>query len=212
MTCGSAGSGGWPCVFAAGLSLQRPALHPSRLGSGARHVRNQRTHLTPRGLEPHEGALLHDLNQQAPAGQPGHGVGHGRHVGRGIHARCGPCGGPSIKYSNGFENSSNTSEDEAIFEVTRVAGTKAVPAASGKWYATAPTGGEVFTRQGGYSSTFPTRGYTTSVDIYLDVNKATGRSTSASTGARRSTSPTAPITVTSSSTSAATRTILASST
>ena len=81
---------------------------------------------------------------------------------------------PSIKYFNGFENSSNTSEDKAIFDVTRVAGTKALPAASGKWYATAPTGGQVFTRQGGYSSTFPTRGYTTSVDIYLDVTKATG--------------------------------------
>ena len=35
-----------------------------------------------------------------------------------------------------------------------------------------PGGGE-FTRQGGYSSTFPAKGYTTSVDIYLDMDKAT---------------------------------------
>ncbi len=81
---------------------------------------------------------------------------------------------PSIKYFNGFENSSNTTEAKAIFEVTRVAGSKTMPAASGKWYATAGPGSDVFTRQGGYSSTFPTKGYTTSVDIYLDVTKATG--------------------------------------
>ena len=81
---------------------------------------------------------------------------------------------PSVKYFNGFENSSNKAEDKAIFEVTRVAGTKAFSAASDKWYAIAPVDGQVFTRQGGYSSTFPAKGYTTSVDIYLDVAKATG--------------------------------------
>ena len=37
-----------------------------------------------------------------------------------------------------------------------------------------PPDAYAFTRHGGYSSTFPTNGYTTSVDIYLDMTKATG--------------------------------------
>ena len=118
--------------------------------------------------------LLHVSHHQAPAGQPGFGIGPDRHDGRGSRARATLAASPSIKYFNGFENASNTTEAKAIFEVTRVAGTKASSAASGRWYATRAPRRRRVHPQGGYSSTFPTKGYTTSVDIYLDVTKATG--------------------------------------
>lgn len=52
--------------------------------------------------------------------------------------------------------------------VTRVAsGTSGVPSAAGDFHAEAANG--AFTRFGGYESTFPTGGYTTSVDVYLNV-------------------------------------------
>ena len=51
-------------------------------------------------------------------------------------------------------------------------GTSGITAASGSWYATAAQGTPtLFTRFGGYSNTFPTNGYTTSVDVYLDVTR-----------------------------------------
>lgn len=51
---------------------------------------------------------------------------------------------------------------------TRVgSGANAVTAAAGDFYATVADG--AFTRFGGYESTFPGSGYTTSVDVYLNV-------------------------------------------
>ena len=94
-------------------------------------------------------------------------------------------------YYNGFENASDVIADastprQAMFDVTRVASrTNAIKAASGKWYATAATDAYVFTRLGGYSTTFPTNGYTTSVDIYLDMTMRSA-ATFSSTGARPS--------------------------
>src|ERR1019366_3229555 len=52
--------------------------------------------------------------------------------------------------------------------VTRVAsGTNGVASAAGAFHAEAADG--AFTRFGGYESTFPAGGYTTSVDVYLNV-------------------------------------------
>ncbi|HJR60788.1 MAG TPA: post-COAP-1 domain-containing protein [Vicinamibacterales bacterium] len=54
------------------------------------------------------------------------------------------------------------------FSTTRVAsGTHLVPSESGTFHA--EDGGGAFTRWGGYSETFPVGGYTTTVDIYLDI-------------------------------------------
>lgn len=44
-------------------------------------------------------------------------------------------------------------------------------AASGQWYAVAGKDAYTYSRLGGYSDTFPADGYTTSVDIYLDMSK-----------------------------------------
>ena len=53
---------------------------------------------------------------------------------------------------------------------TRVAsGTNGITSKTGTFHAQATTS---FTRWGGYNTTFPTRGYTTSVDIYLNVSGA----------------------------------------
>jgi uncharacterized repeat protein (TIGR01451 family) len=82
-------------------------------------------------------------------------------------------------YSNGFENVNDTSppapntSTEAVIGATRTAsGTAGITAASGAWYGQAATDSGAFTRLGGYSSTFPTGGYTTSVNIYLDMAAA----------------------------------------
>ena len=54
--------------------------------------------------------------------------------------------------------------------VTRVAsGTNGVPSAAGDFHAEAVNG--AFTRFGGYESAFPGGGYTTSVDVYLNVEE-----------------------------------------
>lgn len=55
------------------------------------------------------------------------------------------------------------------FKATRVpTGTQGVPSKLGAFHA--KDGGGAFTRWGGYSKTFPPGGYTTSVDIYLDIS------------------------------------------
>ena len=55
------------------------------------------------------------------------------------------------------------------FNATRVSsGTHGVTSESGTWHA--EDGGGAFTRWGGYSDTFPVGGYTTTVDIYLDIS------------------------------------------
>ncbi len=94
---------------------------------------------------------------------------------------------PPAPYFNGFENSgdavspSNSTDTQAMFDVARVAsGTGGRTAASGDWYATAAANDyysgplSQFTRFGGYSSAFPVGGYKTSIDIYLDMARATG--------------------------------------
>ena len=55
------------------------------------------------------------------------------------------------------------------FGATRVSsGTHTVPSESGAFHA--EDGGGAFTRWGGYSDMFPAGGYTTTVDIYLDIS------------------------------------------
>jgi hypothetical protein len=93
---------------------------------------------------------------------------------------------PPAPYVNGFENAGDaitgvTADNQAMFDVTRVSsGTDGINSASGAFYAQAAhndynTGTlNQFTRLGGYSSTFPVGGFTTSVDVYLDMSLATG--------------------------------------
>jgi hypothetical protein len=55
------------------------------------------------------------------------------------------------------------------FNLTRVStGTHTVPSESGAWHA--EDAGGAFTRWGGYSDVFPSGGYTTTVDVYLDIS------------------------------------------
>ena len=98
-------------------------------------------------LEPREGSLHHVFHHQAPTGQPGHGIGPHRHVGRGIHAHggpgseaVGPPSTPTSSYHNGFEKATDvtipadgtTPGTEWVSNVTRVAGTtNGIKAASG---------------------------------------------------------------------------------
>jgi len=90
---------------------------------------------------------------------------------------------PPAPYVNGFENSGDaqvgvTANPQPMFDVHRVpSGTDGITAASGGYFAQAAANTGTFsqfTRLGGYSSTFPTGGFTTSVAIYLDMTKATG--------------------------------------
>jgi hypothetical protein len=92
---------------------------------------------------------------------------------------------PPAPYFNGFEHTSDAitpmnADTQAMFNVTRVASTtNGITSAAGSWYAQAAqnnynSGTLQFTRLGGYSSTFPVGGYTTSIDVYLDMSTATG--------------------------------------
>jgi hypothetical protein len=68
-------------------------------------------------------------------------------------------------FSNGFET-----DTAGWYDATRVpSGTDGVTSAGGGWHAT-DSDGNAFTDWGGYSSTFPPAGWTTSLDIYLDTN------------------------------------------
>jgi hypothetical protein len=72
-------------------------------------------------------------------------------------------GPASASFFQGFETDTN-----GWFGATRVmTGTNGVPSKTGAFHA--EDGGGAFTRWGGYSKTFPTGGYTTSLDIYLDI-------------------------------------------
>ncbi len=74
-------------------------------------------------------------------------------------------------YFQGFET--DTSDWSSV---TRVAsGTNSVPSAAGGFHAEAASG--AFTRFGGYESTFPSGGYTTSVDVYLNVEAGNANDT-----------------------------------
>jgi hypothetical protein len=92
---------------------------------------------------------------------------------------------PPAPYFNGFENPGDaitgmTSDTQAMFDVNRVAsGTNGITAASGGYFAEAaqnPYQGPLdqFTRLGGYSSTFPVGGFTTSIAVYLNLSLADG--------------------------------------
>ena len=60
-------------------------------------------------------------------------------------------------------------DDSGWFGATRVpSGTHGVPSKVGAFHAEDSQG--AFTRWGGYSNTFPPGGYTTSIDIYLDIS------------------------------------------
>jgi hypothetical protein len=71
----------------------------------------------------------------------------------------------SATFFQGFET-----DTSGWFGATRVSsGTHGVPSKTGAFHAEDPFNGGSFTRWGGYSKTFPPGGYTTSVDIYLDI-------------------------------------------
>ena len=68
-------------------------------------------------------------------------------------------------FSQGFET-----DAAGWSSVTRVPSlTHGVPSATGTHHAEDSSDGGAFTRWGGYSKTFPVGGYTTSVDVYLDI-------------------------------------------
>lgn len=80
----------------------------------------------------------------------------------------------SNQYSQGFETN-NIWGDPPTDPVRVASGTNGITSKTGGFHAEAVAGN--FTRWGGYSSTFPASGYTTSVDIYLDVNGAYSNNT-----------------------------------
>jgi hypothetical protein len=70
--------------------------------------------------------------------------------------------------SGGFFQGFETDTD-GWFGVTRVAsGTNGITSADGGFHAEAPA--NAFTRYGGYTTTFPANGYSTLLDIYLDMD------------------------------------------
>lgn len=76
---------------------------------------------------------------------------------------------PLIAATHYFQGFEEDSYDWA--GVTRVAsGTGGITSAAGDFHAEAQSGSADFTRFGGYESSFPSGGYTTSIDVYLDVN------------------------------------------
>lgn len=84
-------------------------------------------------------------------------------------------------FFNGFEDPADVGDADRFITVDRVAsGTNGVASAAGDWHALADAtefgspDGFVFTRYGGYSSVFPDGGYTTSIDIFLDMSLSTG--------------------------------------
>jgi putative cell wall-binding protein len=89
-------------------------------------------------------------------------------------------------YDNSFEDAGDVAADDspsypdnhALYNATQVpSGTDGVTSSHGDFHATlgvAVPADFVFTRYGGYSSTFPTMGYTASIDVYLDSSFAPG--------------------------------------
>ena len=75
-------------------------------------------------------------------------------------------------YANGFETNTDGWFNDGV-EINRVAsGTNGVASADGSYHAQINAG--AFTRWGGYESVFPSDGYVTQVDIYLDMSLADG--------------------------------------
>ncbi len=75
----------------------------------------------------------------------------------------------TIQFSNGFEtDNSGWNVFGGTFDATRVpSGTGGITSATGGFHGTGTT---MATNWGGYSSVFPTGGYTTSVDIFLEFD------------------------------------------
>ena len=90
-------------------------------------------------------------------------------------------GAPPAPYFNGFETDiSGWDVFGGAYNPARVAsGTNGITSASGNWHAEAvySTNRYPATNWGGYSSTFPSGGYSTLVDIYLNVNGGYGNDT-----------------------------------
>src|SRR5690606_21477867 len=74
-------------------------------------------------------------------------------------------------YSNGFELNTDGWFVEDVGVISRVSSGSAegVVSADGNYHATVV--GYVYTNFGGYESVFPTSGYSTSIDVYLDTTK-----------------------------------------
>jgi len=77
----------------------------------------------------------------------------------------------ATQYFQGFET--DTYDWSGVARVA--SGTHGVPSAAGDFHAEAANG--AFTRFGGYESTFPAGGYTTSVDVYLNVGAGNANDT-----------------------------------
>jgi hypothetical protein len=88
-------------------------------------------------------------------------------------------GAPPAPYFNGFENAADVDSgsfpNDAMSGATRVpSSTNGITSAAGDYHAELATNSDGSTKYGGYSSTFPDGGYTTSIDVYLDMSQATG--------------------------------------
>jgi hypothetical protein len=80
-------------------------------------------------------------------------------------------GAPPAPYFNGFETDISGWDVSSNNPIRISSGTNGIPASAGDWYAQTTTANQTpFTRWGGYSSIFPSGGYSTLIDIYLDVN------------------------------------------
>jgi len=91
-----------------------------------------------------------------------------------IESPAGAIGVEDVAFFNGFENNTEGWVDFGG-SVSRVAsGTNGITSADGDWHAEIVVGvsnlDTAFTRWGGYNSQFPPGGYSTSIDIYLDVD------------------------------------------
>jgi hypothetical protein len=75
-------------------------------------------------------------------------------------------------FTNGFETNTAGWYDDGV-EITRVpSGTHGITSATGAYHAEVKAG--AFTDWGGYENTFPSDGYVTQIDIYLDMGVADG--------------------------------------
>jgi hypothetical protein len=80
---------------------------------------------------------------------------------------------PVVPYENDFESDTDGWNDFSGGTITQVTtNTDGVVSQCGDGHAVVD--GPVFTRWGGYANTFPTGGYTTEVDVYLDMTESDG--------------------------------------
>lgn len=79
---------------------------------------------------------------------------------------------PVSPYENGFENDTAGWNDYGGTITQKASGTDSIPSQCGDYHAEIT--GSVFTRWGGYADEFPVGGFTTEVDVYLDMALADG--------------------------------------